>query len=500
MATYTSAPISLGPVLSFTLSGTQVGSSTPYAALYLAPDSSGNLQLWSFPLTDTSTVPTPAQHGQLSLPVSGSSAGTVCGENYSYGNLLQPTSTFAIVQYAVSPNTCASGTTTTALINWSDSTSTAPTTLPLGNWDIEPLYSAPSGQLTSLIGLDTAGNLKLYTAANGAPSFSTSTTIASNVVTYDNESFGVNRNGQVFSSSVVFSTVSFVSGPAQIFRTDTTGAHTSIYTATGSIASGEMRSDNTNIYFVDSVTAGGNITFNFYAAPIAGGNATRIYSATTSASAATTYNLIDSDGTRLYIALTNNSSGERDIYSVAVAGPASQTAASVVQFTGVRLLAGLDFATGDLFVTETTSGLSQIGQILRPGSSPGTLAGPTTGVVYSPLWSAATLSSTGSTWLSVTGVGTDGTYGGGKLQMVSTTTGASSGSPFVCPLCASGSNAYTVPTGGYPTLMPMTSSVAYGQIDFADETATPALGVIANYLTGSMVVLTPPSGSNLSVF
>jgi len=88
--------------------------------------------------------------------------------------------------------------------------------------------------------------------------------------------------------------------------TDHTGGHNgcrrpTVHTAVGTCrpAVGLHTRDNTNYYFVDAVTGSGSTTYNFWKAPIAGGNAVQIGSL--NAATGTTYSIVDSDGISLLV-------------------------------------------------------------------------------------------------------------------------------------------------------------------------------------------------------
>lgn len=475
-----SALTSVGLLEDITLAGTAVSAATPTGILYLAPDSSGDIQLWGLPLTGAN-VPAPAQLGALSAPATA----TQCATAHAGANGLQTATAFVIIQYAVSPNTCTSGA-TTVLINWSDSSSTAPTSVPLSSAKVGALYLMPSGQLYGLTGIDTSGNLDLYAAgAGGTPSFASPVQIAAGVSDVSRHTIAANRAGQVV-DSVSFEAAYFAgTSPAQIFRVDTTGSHGSIYTAAGALDTSCGCYDNTNFYFLDQVTSGNNVTtYNVYAAPIAGGTPTLVYSVTPPVD--TSYVLLDSDGTSLVIESLDPGTATTTLYRVAVSGPSTQTPTQLLQVSGQTLSTYLDYSTDNLFVNEFSSSTGvHTALVLRPsGSSPSTpVAGPTASTAY--LGGV----SFGTNWLAFVNLPTNGTEGGASLELISNSD-LSTGTPVTCPSCGGGT--YSVPSGGTLTGGAISATfstgiaLAPGSISFA---SAPELGVLIDLQSEELEVL-----------
>ena len=472
-----------------------ITSEIPYSVEYLGADGSGNLQAFQVVLTNTASVPAPAQRGLVSGAPYAST--TICDHATAARNTLQPTTGFAIFQYAVAPNTCGTGS-VTMLVNASDSSTTAATSVPVGASSFADLY-LNTGQLYGLVILNSSTNaLNLYPAtaaanSTGVPQFTTSTTLVSGVASYSKDNNSTNRNGQL-GNSVAFLTVNFTGSPApasEIVRVDTTGAASNVHTAVGTLSTDAVlhSRDNTNYYFIDEVTGSGSTTYNFWAAPIAGGNAVEIGSL--SAATGTTYSIVDTDGTSLLI--QSNSSGTSTIYALAVTGPSNQTPTQIVQSTG--LVATLDYASGELYVTEVGTGAPSA-LVFKPSSStPSTaIAGPLSGTELEAGFGAGYLAS-GSA-LDLSGVTAISNAAGAQLQLFSTSSLTASAA-FTCPLCGTG--AYTLPTGASSVALgEYSSTVAVGQIGVSSSSGN-GIGLVANPQTLQLVTLSV-SGSNVTIY
>jgi hypothetical protein len=491
----TQLPTSLGDSYQVVVNGSNVVTSeTPYGIQYLGPDGSGNLQAFQVLLGNTASVPTPNQAGLISGAPFAST--TICGRKEAARNTLQPATGFVVFQYAVAPNTCSTGA-VTVLINASDSSTTAATSVPVATTSFADLYLS-TGQLYGLVVLNPSTNsLNLYRATAGAnstgvPQFTTSTTLVTGVASYDSDTNFVNRNG-LLGNSVSFITVNFTGSPApaaEILRVDTTGAASNVHTAVGTLSTNlaQHTRDNTNYYFIDAVTGSGSTTYNFWAAPIAGGNAVEIGSL--NATAGTTYSILDSDGTSLLI--QSSGSGTSTIYALAVAGPSNQTPTQIVQ--SASLAATLDYASGELFVTEVTAGVPSALVFKPSGATPSTaIAGPLSNTELQAGFGVGYLS-TGSV-LELSGVTATSNAGGAEFQLFSTSSLTPS-TAFTCPLCGGGT--YTLPTGTDSAFLGAYSpTVAIGEIVLGASGNN--VGLVANPQTLELVQLSV-TGSNVAPY
>lgn len=488
-------PRRLGDAFQLTVNGSNVVTAeTPYGVEYLAPDGSGNMQGWQIVLTNTASVPTPVQRGVITGAPFATT--TICSSKTAIGNIFQPTTGFAIIQYAVAPNTCGGSGVVTIMITGSYTSTTPVPTVPVAFTQFADMYLS-TGQLYGLVGVDpSTSKLNLYLATAGAgnvgtPTFTSPTTLLTGVATFGYFADPISRTG-VFGNTVAFLNVNFNGTPApaaQLIRVDTTGTATSVHTASGTLstATAGHNRDNTNFYFIDAVTASGTTTYNFYAAPIAGGNASLIGSV---ASSSTVYTILDSDGTSLLISGSGSTTGTT-IYKIAVAGPSSQSLVQVVQ--ALELEAALDYASGELFVDEFSTG-APAGYVFKPsGATPATpILGPESGVVFADGWGVGDVKTSGN-WLQVSGVTSTTNWGGGHFELFSTSTLTAS-TAFTCPLCTGGGT-YAIPTDGYGFLGEFSTNVAFGEIDFSTST-TPDVGLAGNPQTSELVQF---SASGLSV-
>jgi len=398
----------VGLLENFTLSGSMLTAYSPYAAVYAAPDSGNLTQLWGLPLADTNdaNVPTPMQIGTLS-PSTGSVS--VCSSLHGgYANVLSPTTAFFILQYAPSGGSCSSP--ITGLINWTDPSGTAPAPIPSGQ-SYADLYLYPRGYLYAEVALTGFnGSLNIYPASttNGAPSFSSPTTVATGVSSADHHAITVNRSGQA-SSTVLFSNV-LAGSTYTLYRIDTLGNIKAVYTPT--VATGTTHAlqltptvvDNTYIYFVDityTTQTDGNpgppITYNFFEEPLDGSSGPAQIGTAVEPQVGTTgtifpygitFALVDSDGTNLILEATNltTSPFTYGLYTLPVTGgPTNQSPSLLLPYNGNSLVAFLDYPGDNLFVNEvsegtTTSPSTTTSLVLKP-SGP-TVLGPSSSTSF----------------------------------------------------------------------------------------------------------------------
>jgi hypothetical protein len=494
-ATYTAVPQSFGLASQVTLSGSTVAQVTPYAVVYLAPDTNGNLQAFQVPLTDTASTPSAAQVGLIaSAPWTNT---TICNSKTAARNLFQPATGFGIVQYAVSPNTCTSGE-QTVLINLSDSSTTAAATVPVALTDFGDLYLS-SGALYGVVAVDPSTHqLNLYPAStSGGPvNFSSPTMLLANVQSASHLILSVNRSGQVMSGgSVEYAQVTFTTSntPDELLRIDTSGsaplaAFQFGQGGTGTITTDSAWRDNTNLYFTVTATNGLSTVCNLYQTPIAAGGLTKQIG-TIALSQAGACAIQDTDGTSLVV--NAQGAGGDTLESFAVGGASTQTPTQLLQGSAGEIFqAAMDYATGNLFVNELAisgSTKTYTGLVLHPsGATPATpIAGPTVGTAYEPIWNNASYQSTN--WLVFTGVPTDGTFGGAKLGFVPTATPSQAPTAVTCPLCAGGPT-YQVPAGAVAGAAPFTSTVAIGAVLYSGG-SSPDLGLILNPQSAQLVQL-----------
>jgi hypothetical protein len=475
----------------FALSGTTITQVAPFALIYLAPDAGANLQVWQLPLANASGVPVPAQIGLISGAPFAST--TICGTHTASRNLLQPTTGFGILQYAVSPNNCAVGA-MTVLINYGDSSSTAPTAMPVAQTDFDDLYLS-TGQLYGLIGVDPATHqLNLYKANAGVPSFAAPVALATGVTSVTTDVVSTNRVGQI-RNSVAFSKVSISGSPDQLIATNTTGAFSAAFTGTTGVTLGTTSTyDNTNYYFTASVPSGGNTLCGIYAAPIAGGTTVQLAQVTSPPNS--TCSVVGSDETSLVYRVDAFAAGYSALYRLATTG-AGQSPALILQVSSpTQLQATMDYASGYLLVNEVGVGSSATTTAVqyRPsGGTPGVAtAGPLSNAAFDLFW-AIDPTHSNATSLLFTPIPNDGTYGGAQAQLFPINN-LSSRTPVTCPACGSGP--YVIPGGGVTSIVQLFPGVAMGSLAFAGN-SSPYSGLLLNLAAGQMQVFSL-TGKNVS--
>lgn len=472
------------------MTGSNISQVAPVALIYLAPDGNANLQAWQLPLANTASVPVAAQIGMISgVPFAST---TICGAHPSARNLLQQTTGFGILQYAVAPNTCGSGA-VTVLINYSDSSSTAPTPMPVAQTSFGDLYLS-TGQLYGLIGVDPATHqLNLYRTNAGVPNFSAPVALQSGVTSVTQRVVTATRTGQI-RNSVAFSVVSYASAPDQLIEVDTNGNQATAFTGTvGWTVSTTSAFDNTNFYYTASAASGGSVQCGVYATPLGGGSTVQLVLATLPANS--TCEVVDSDGTSLVYKVDAFAAGTHTLYRVATTG-ANQTPTQILQ-ASTLLQASMDYASGYLFVNELpmASPSTTTAVQLRPsGSTPATpTGGPLVNAAFDLYWGLDPTRSN-TNWLIYTPLPNDTTYGGAQLQLFPVGNFAQR-TPVTCPSCGSG--AYVIPGGGTATVVQLYSGLGIGLLGFA---SSPYSGVLLNSVSAQMQVFAPSGQSVTPIF
>ncbi len=473
----------VGELANVTLSGSTFAAYSPYAAVYEALDGSNNTQLYGLALADSndSNPPTPVQIGLLSLSPATTSA--CYGQSHAgYTNLLEPTTAFFVIQYALTAGSC--NIPTTVLMNWTDSSSTAPTPVsaitantPGSNY--ADLYIFPTGQLYAEVLSTVGGNLNIYPAgAGGTPNFSSPRTppVATFVENVEQHPIYLNRSGQA-SSTVLFSNV-LSGGKYALYRIDTAGHAAKVYSATGTLEMTPTVTDNTYIYFVDVVTTAGfpPIYYYFFKEPIDGstlpvqiGTAEEPQSGTTGTifPYGTFFSLLDADGSNLILFSDNLTTSPLTfaLYTLSVTGTSTQAPSLLWQYntTGANyLVAFLDYGSDYLFVNEISSVTNTDSLVLAPSSPQNQtpVLGRMASSAFTPWAQAIPGFPTNDTVLQFEGLTSAGTESGGTLYTLST------------------SNIVAAPTP--VTLTPPTSSSP-----FADVVIAPVSNTIGTGTSGS---------------
>jgi hypothetical protein len=220
--------------------------------------------------------------------------------------------------------------------------------------------------------------------------------------------------------------------------------------------------DNTNIYFVDVVpnpNLPGAYIYNFFEAPLAGGPATQIGTASPPLDAL--YSMVDTDGTNLilefeYLATSPMTFG---LYSLSVTGSATQSPTPLLEYNvpgAASLNAFLDYGSDHLFVNEVQSGtMSTTTSLVFAPSSATPLLGPTPTTSFVQWLPVIAGSPTNDTVLQFQNLPSDGTDGDALLNDMTAdtlipTTLSLNGSPYI------------VPAQNTVTLTPVSNTIAQG--------------------------------------
>lgn len=244
----------------------------PYALIYWAVGNDGNTHLYGLDLTnDSPSVPTPTQLSSFSV----ASASTICDYGQALTNTLSPSTWFIVIH--LTSTTCGSTSDTYEVVHYTDSPSTAPTSITLPgtagrslSGDLDALY-APSGALAGLLFVN-GGTMYEFADDTFTSPTTVQTGITSSYKVY--ASTGISNAGS-YTGTTLFYSITTATG-TNLFRVPYSGTAGNVYSPVGSIGSLAV-SDATNVYILDSTSSQTNIV----QVPISGATTTTLTTFTT---------------------------------------------------------------------------------------------------------------------------------------------------------------------------------------------------------------------------
>jgi hypothetical protein len=436
---------SLGRSIQATLSNGLPTSYTPYATFYSAVGVDKLLHIYAVGLSNTSAAPT------LTTITSQAPNATICDSKGAQTDLKDPKTSFLLLHIG-GPNGCGNGGDVYQLVRYTDSASSAPTTVAVTSTAFDPVY-LPDGTLSGVVLRDpTTLTLNFYANPTPLPSFPTFTNpkVIGVGVTANNQLYGTVPNGAVLTpvGNALFEQVTNDSGTF-LYRIDSTGNATQIYRASGTLSgiSGSTVpvpgvGDDSNVYFTDKYLNTTTNTNNvaFVQAPLGGGAPTTLYIAASN----DTFVLVGSNGANLAFI-------DRFLGICTFACSPSQTLDTLP--VGVQSTAPTPIASGGtLFAYQV--GANPSASVLLVGTESVTngvaryasqVVSPSGQVVLAPqansFWLAPSIRGTA---VQVEGItATDGSLGGGSLLNYNAGTNSFAAAPFAVP----GGNNYVIPAG-----------------------------------------------------
>lgn len=414
---------------------------------YALEGSDGNAQLYGLNLADTGSAPAPVQISSLSVPVA-----SLCHFDYAQTDSSDPTSLFILLDVAGS-NGCGSSSVGDLfeVVHYTDPATTAPTQVAVSTTSFDLVYGT-DGKLAGLVLLDpVSSNLYFYA---GGDLTSTPTTLLANVKAVSSL-YSASALAQGTVTGAVFEAVTTSAGQS-VYRIDTSGNATQVYTAQGTLGSGVA--DDSNLYFTDTTSS----TEMLMQEALSGGAPMQLYSAATSSTSADT--LVGSNGSVL-VFVTNSGTGASSTLNTLPVGKTSSSPTPIGSFTGSAsafligppgnlaqsvLLVDI-IATSGATTSFSSTALSPDGTVLQQ-------------LEAGSQWSTTSLSGSALLVKGITDTGA--TDGGGSIYVYDIATNTLSSQA----LGSSGSP-YVIPTGDVPGLVYLSGTVGYGDI------AEPALGV-----------------------
>jgi hypothetical protein len=434
----------------------------PFALAYWAVGGDSNVHLYALDLTNaSSSVPTPKQISSFSV----ASASSICDYAAAQTKLTDPTTSFAVIHLA--GTSCGSGTDSYVVVHYTDSSSTAPTSITLPSAgtsltnNLTPLYSTSA----AMTGIVYVGGGTMYEFADDT--FTSPTTLQSGITAFSSIGTGQGvKNTGAFDGTTQFYSITTASS-TKVYRVPYTGGISSVYTVQGTI-DGAGTSDATNVYFLDNTSTQTNIVME----PIAGGTPTTLATFTTATLGTAT--LDGSDGAYVVFHQTSFSSSgfSSTLEQVEISLGAGQTPVAygnsssgpnpVAGSVTVQVLAPTlgDFGGALVYITATnvTSGpayaySTQVRTASGNLVTGGDLKADAVFLDRGTYFSKSILELTGITDTSTP------TYGGGTLYNVDMTT--LSATPFV-PQPSGGASTYVVPAGDLFSSFGVSNSYAEG--------------------------------------
>jgi hypothetical protein len=402
----------------------------PEVMMYADTNSAGVSKIFGLTLAGTSSVPTPTQITNLSVPKSQQ----ICKiSSSSETDVTQPTTLFVVIEVGT-PTQCSSGGGTFEVVHYLDSATTAPVVVGIHTTEFNSVYQ--NGKLSALLLFDSATNsLDVY-----ADDTFTSPTQKITGVTNANYIAGV-LNEASLSTSGVFYSVTTTSNATEVYRIDGATLAATLIQNVMTASIGNVAQDDNNLYYIVLTPgASSTITATFYQVALTGGTPKLLYTAPTfsTASAISGYQLIGSNDSVLAFEFQSDplTSGIQDptkatatLYSVPVATTTS-TPTTLASYPAGNSL------TEAFLAVPSNGSLSSSVVFVTVRNATGSIASPTTaysavsiplngGAAASPIAKSAylpladiSIRLTDGVW-QVTGItDTDGGLGGGTANLV----------------------------------------------------------------------------------
>jgi hypothetical protein len=243
---------------------------SPQLMMYADTTSAGVTKIFGLTLAGTSTVPTPVQISNVSLP----KTQQICqvGSSSSNTDITEPTTLFVLIEVGTAAQ-CNSGGGTFEVVHYLDSATTAPVVVNVNTTEFDSIYQ--SGKLTALLLFNSATNsLDVY-----ADDTFTSPTQKIPGLNNANEIAGV-LDETTLSTSAVFLSVTTTSAANELYRVDGDSlAATLIQNVMTGTFGGVAQDDNNLYYMVLTPGASSSTTATFNQVALAGGTPKLLYTA-----------------------------------------------------------------------------------------------------------------------------------------------------------------------------------------------------------------------------
>ena len=397
----------------------------PQVMMYADTNSAGVTKIFGLTLAGTSTVPTPTQISNLSVP----KTQQVCqiGSN-SETDITQPTTLFVLIQVGTATQ-CVSGGGTYEVVHYTDSATTAPVVVNVNTTEFDSVYQ--NGKLSALLMFNSATNsLNVY----ADDTFTSPTQEITGLTNADQVASVLDE--ATLSTAGLFYGVTTTGSATELYRIDGGSLAATLIQNETTSSFGNFVQDDNNLYYIVLIPGtSGSFTATINQVALSGGTPKLLYTspAFSSATGPTGYQLIGSNDSvvafELYSRGTDETKSTATLYSVP-AGKTTTTPTTLATYTagntvleaflatpsGAGLSSSVLFATVRKDTGTPTAPVYAYSAVSIPLNG-GAAAAPIANSAYLPL-AVISAQLTYNAW-QVTGItDTNGGFGGGTANLV----------------------------------------------------------------------------------
>jgi hypothetical protein len=411
--------------------GSTLSDFQPQLVMYASAGTDGNTHVYGLTLSNTASLPKPAQIGSLSI---NAASEQICGIGSAQTSLKEPTSLFVVLAIGVAGADGCILPTTQKIVHFTDSETTAPEATSLPTSTMDALYL--DGAFRGAFAFDLiTGKAYLYNAELK------SSVLLSGVEALPLVSAFVS-DGTEFGNDVLYFDAIGAASPA-LYRIDAKSLTLS-KVASGIVSIGGAFADENNVYYIVPAPS-----TSFYQAPLAGGASKLLYTAATPANSAYAW-IGSTESTLVFQNLeipggTNITEAASNVYSIPV-GKSSASATKIGgPYTGT-VTGFLDAASAtakwNVYLTVTHQLSTGANSPFKFSSVEVPLDGPYTQTpVADSAYGGPLIYSSSPAFWQVTGITDTRGWGGGQVSLVDLATATTT------KFTTTGGKDFTMPVG-----------------------------------------------------